>query len=52
MTAAQTRGTCGGTHMRPAASDGPSGRKAAQEGVYLIKRAAEAVATVMTTAAR
>jgi hypothetical protein len=52
MTAAQTRGICGGTHMRPAASDGPGGRKAAQEGVYLIKRAAEAVATVMTTAAR
>ena len=52
MAAAQTRGICGGTRMRSAASDGPSGRKAAQEGVYLIVRAAEAVLAVMTTAAR
>ncbi len=49
MTAAQARG---GTHMRSAASDGPSGHKAAQEGVYLIVRAAEAAATVMTTDTR
>ncbi|MFZ8810149.1 MAG: hypothetical protein ACO2PN_18845 [Pyrobaculum sp.] len=40
-------------HTRaPPHSDGPGGRKAAQEGIYLIKRVAEVVATVMTTAAR
>ena len=47
--AAQMRG---GVHTRSAASDGSSGRKAAQEGVYLIKRAAEAVIAVLRTAAR
>jgi len=36
----------------PPHSDGPSGRKAAQKGVYLIERAVEAVLAVMTTAAR
>ncbi len=36
----------------PPHSDGPGGRKAAQEGVYLIKRAAEAVLAVVTAGAR
>jgi len=49
MVAAQTRG---GVHMRSAASDGPSGRKVAQVGAYLIKRAVEAVLAVLRTAAR
>jgi hypothetical protein len=49
MAAAQTRG---GVYTRSAAGDGPSGHKAAQERVYLIERAAEAAATVMTTDAR
>jgi|GEM_PF-2941618 len=47
MAAAQTRDICGGTRMRSAASDGPSGRKAAQEGVYLIERAEETLVAVL-----
>jgi hypothetical protein len=49
IATAQTRG---GMHMHSAASDGPGGHKAAQEGVYLIERAAEAVLAVLRTAAR
>ena len=49
MAAAQTRGD---VHTRSAASDGPTGRKATQEGVYLIVRAAEAMLAVLRTAAR
>ncbi len=48
MATAQMRDICGGTHMRPAACDGPTGRKATQQGVYLIERAAETVLAVMT----
>jgi hypothetical protein len=47
MAAAPTHGICGGVYTRSAASDGPSGRKAAQEGVYLIERAVEVVVTVL-----
>jgi hypothetical protein len=44
MAAAQTRG---GMHMHSAASDEPTGRKAAQEGVYLIERAEETLVAVL-----
>jgi hypothetical protein len=52
MAAAQTRDIAAVCTCAPPHSDGPSGHKAAHEGVYLVERAAEAVLAVLRTAAR